>query len=611
MKKHLHILTTLLCISITILISLPSYGATSNDPTTPSHAYSRYGTPKYPANFTHFDYVNPKAPKGGRLTLASPGTGFFNSFNPFVLKGNAAPELGLLFDTLMVQSADEEDTMYGFLAKSIWIAKNHSSIFFELNDKAHFSNGKPVLAQDVRDTFLTLREKGTPSFAFHFVDVLNVKVVQPRIVEFQLKTWNPELPSLLGGLAIFSKDWLAGKPFDKLQWEKPIGSGPYIIKDYQAGKYMHYQRNPQDWAANHPARQGTYNFDEIRFETYQDDLSKLEAFKAGAFDATVEYRAKSWAKSYHGPLFTRGELAQKKFEHQNPAGMQGFIFNTRKPIFQDARVREALSLALDFDWLNTQFFYQQYQRLHSYFSNGVFAAQTPILPLEESYLAQAHVKANKVFHADDFSLDKINDSQKLALRDRLLKAQKLLEEAGWHYDAGQWRHPRLGILRFTMVDSGGTGMARVIRAYMAQLAKLGVDATYLNMDATILRKKRENYDFDMTTVAYGNATLPGNELLERFGSKASQLPAGDNLAGIQDPVVDALLQQIQSAQQKNELIAATRALDRYLLKNHYIIPHWFSNTHRVAFKQTLGHPTRLPLYYGAESWILSTWWMRP
>ncbi|MEO8600771.1 MAG: extracellular solute-binding protein, partial [bacterium] len=339
-------------------------------------AFSLYDTPRYKPGFTHFDYVNPDAPKGGELFLANPDRRTsFDKFNPFSMKGVAAAGVGtLMFETLAVGSSDEVATMYGLLAEDMVLAPDRMSMTFRLNPLARFNNGDPVLAADVKHSYDMLVTKGAPQFKSVFADVKQCVVTGERSVRFDFKTLNHELPLIVGSVPVFSRKWGAHTDFDKIQLEVPIASGPYLIDKFDIGRSISFRRNPAYWGTNVPSRKGMFNFNRVNYRFYQDDVARLEAFKAGEFDVIVEYSAKNWARSYNGPKFTSGEIVKRELTHSNGAGMQGFVMNLRRPQFQDIRVRRALELALDFEWMNRQLFYGQYKRIYSFFNNSDMAA---------------------------------------------------------------------------------------------------------------------------------------------------------------------------------------------------------------------------------------------
>ncbi len=568
-----------------------------------NYGFAKYGTLKYDKNFKYFNYVNPKAPKQGVLTLSA-GNALFDKFNPFSLKGVSAPAIStLMFDTLGVASLDEDSSIYGLIADGIRINNNNNTINFHINPQAKFNNGDDIKAIDVKFSFDNLIKNGAPTFKFLYQDIDNASVIDDDTISFKLKHKNPEMPLLLAALPVFSNKWLQGKSLDKITLEPPIASSVYLIDKYYQGRSISYKLNPNYWAINHPVRKGLFNFKSIHFENYQDDIAKLEALKSLNFDVNVEYRAKNWAKSYTGKAFTSGQLIKQEFINHNGNGMQGFAFNTRKELFNDVRIRKALSLALDFDWMNKQLFYNSYQRLNSYFSNTIYASNPVITEKEKFYLDKAG------FNLNEQIINSINNNSniKYSLRENLLAAQKLLQQAGWIYKNGSLRNDKNQVFSFEILEAQG-GLSRVIAAYIRNLQKLGIQVTYKVLDPSIYQKRLENFDFDMVSVRYGDSNLPGNELIQRFSSKSANINGSDNIIGVNDKKIDNLLQFITSSTTKDSLIASTKALDRVLLNQYYIIPHWYTNKHRVAYRKSLHHHVKLPLFYNAEDWVISTWW---
>jgi microcin C transport system substrate-binding protein len=586
---------------------------------------AQYGKPKYADGFTHFDYVNPQAIRGGTLTLPNPDRRTsFDKFNPYTLRGVTAPGIGaLMFESLTVGSADEVASAYGLIAEDIQVGKDKLSVTFRIRPEAQFSDGSPITAEDVKYSFDTLMSKlANPQFRTIYADVKQAVVVSERVIRFDFKDRNSELPIMVGGIPIFSKNW--GKkadgtitPFDKISFEKPIGSGPYLIESFQAGKSVIYKRNPHYWADKLNVRVGFFNFDRIVYKLYSDDAVRLEAFKAGEFDALVEYRAKNWAKSYVGPRFRDGTLLKKDFLNHNGAGMQAFAMNLRRPIFQDERVRKALGYALDFEWLNRQLFFNQYSRINSYFTNSDLSANDEkeskkndgspteaelklLKPLKERYPQWV---PSAVFGPMPPAP---NTSPPHSLRANLKMARDLLAEAGWTYRNGALRNAKGEIFEFEIAEDGPFFL-RVLSSYVRNLEKLGIKVNIRTSDFALHQKRMDEYDFDMTTIRFPDSQSPGNELYDRFGSQAALEKGSDNVIGIRSPVVDALVDAIVKAETRDQLQAACRALDRVLWNSYYVVPHWYNPTHRIAYRKEMAYPNP-PLYFSAESWILSMWW---
>ena len=603
-----------------LLALLAGLGATT---TLAGQGIAQYGKPKYPEGFAHFDYVNPSAPRGGTLVLPNPGQRTsFDKFNPFTLRGITAPGIDLMFESLAEGSADEVSSIYGLLADDIQVAKDHKSVIFHIRSEARFSDGSPVLAADVKYSFDTLMSgKAHPRYKTTFADIKEAVVLSERSIRFDFKNDNAELPILAGTFPVFSRNW--GKqadgtviPFEKLAFETPIGSGPYLIESFKAGKSIVYKKNPNYWAdqLSKPlnVRVGFYNFDRVLYKLYSDDAVRLEAFKAGEFDALVEYRAKIWAKGYVGSKFDQGILLKKAFLNHNGAGMQGFAMNVRRPIFKDARVREALGYALDFEWLNRQIFFDQYSRINSYFTNSDLSANFdgPRKPTESELKLLKPLKAKYPQWVPDAVFGPMPAAPSTkppgSLRQNLKKARELLMHAGWQYRDGALRNEMGEPFRLEIVEDGGFFL-RVISAYVRNLEKLGVQVDIRTSDFALHQKRMNEYDFDMTTVRFQDSQNPGNELWDRFGSQAAKEKGSDNVIGVQSPVVDALIDEITKAQNREQLRTATRALDRVLWNSYYVVPQWYNPTHRVAFRHEMRYPEP-PLYYSAEAWIMQNWW---
>lgn len=572
-----------------------------------AHAFSLYDTPKYPAGFTHFGYVNPDAPKRGTLYLANPDRRTsFDKFNPFSLKGvSAAGVSDLMFESLATGSADEVATMYGLLADDMALAPDRMSMTFHLNPKARFNNGDPVLAADVKYSFDTLMAKGAPQFKIMYADVKQCVVVDERTVRFDFKAKNHELPLIVGGVPVFSRKWAAGTSFDKIQLQEPIASGPYLIERYDVGRTISYKRNPDYWGTDIPSRKGTFNFERIVYRFYKDDVARLEAFKAGEFDVVVEYSAKNWARSYKGPKFENGEIIKRELTHSNSAGMQGFVMNLRRPQFQDIRVRRALGLALDYEWMNRQLFYGQYKRIYSFFNNSDMAATGLPSADELRLLEPLRDKLDPAVFGQAPVPPRTDPPS--SLRANLLAARDLLAQAGWTYRDGALRNAKGETLSFEILDDQPS-LSRVISVYVRNLEKLGIQVSQRTADYALVQKRMEEFDFDMTSIRFPDVTSPGNEMFDRFGSKAADQPGSDNAWGLKDAVVDRLVETLVKADTRRDLVAAARALDRVLLHKYIVVPHWYSSTHRVAYRNRFGIPQVSPLYYQANPYVVSSWW---
>ncbi|WP_175969479.1 extracellular solute-binding protein [Burkholderia sp. BCC0322] len=581
-----------------------------------AHAIAQYGEPKYPPGFKHFDYVNPAAPKGGTLVLANPNRlTSFDKFNPFTMRGNPAPGIDMLFESLATGSSDEPASAYGLLADDIDIAPDRRSVTFHLNPRARFSNGDRVTADDVKFSFDTLKSKqAAPQFGAYFAEIAKAVVVDPATVRFEFRSANRELPLIAGGVTVFSRKWglrADGSriPFDQLAFEQPIGSGPYLIERYDNGRTITYRRNPAYWGADLPVRVGTNNFERIVYKLYGDGVARLEAFKAGEYDVLVEYIARNWTRRDVGKRFDNGELVKREFRQHNGAGMQGFFMNLRRPLFRDVRVRQALDLAFDFEWLNRQLFYSAYTRLDSYFADTDLQATGTPGPGELKLLEPLRAQLDPAVFGPMVTQPDTNPPG--SLRANLLKARALLAQAGWTYRDGALRNAKGEPFTFEILDDSGAAMEGIVAAYQRNLAKLGIDARFRTADFALLQKRLDAFDYDMTTIRWPGVQVPGAEQYSRYASKFADEPGSDNFIGLKSPAVDALLHSLGTAQTREDLLDATHALDRVLMHGYYAVPQWYSTTHRIAYKRTLAYPQTLPLYYSAEGWVVSTWWAKP
>jgi microcin C transport system substrate-binding protein len=595
------------CSSVALIAAHPAHAV---------YAIAQYGEPKYPPNFTHFDYVNPNAPKGGTLVLANPDRlTSFDKFNPFTMRGNSAPGLGMLFESLTTGSSDEVASAYGLLADDIRIAPDGMSTTFHLNPHARFSNGDPVTADDVKYSFDTLKSpQAAPQYAAYFADIARAVVVDPATIRFEFRQRNRELPLLAGGMPVFSHKWGMKPdgsriPFDQLAFEQPIASGPYLLESYDGGRTITYRLDPNYWGASLPVRVGTNNFERITYKLYADSTARLEAFKAGEYDALVEYIARNWVRRDVGKRFDSGELVKREFRQHNGAGMQGFIMNLRRPLFQDVRVREALDLAFDFEWLNRQLFFGGYTRLGSFFADSAFQATGTPSAGELAILDPLRAQLDPAVFGPLPVQPGTNPPG--SLRANLLKARALLADAGWTYRDGALRNAKGQPFVFEILDDAGASMEPVATAYIRNLNKLGITAMFRTVDFALIQKRFDAFDFDMTTLRYPDVQVPGAEQVARLSSKAADEQGSDNLIGVKSAAVDAILRALVRAQTRDQLVDAARALDRVLMHGYYVVPQWFSTTHRIAYRRTLAFPKTLPLYYSANGWITSTWWFAP
>ena len=581
-----------------------------------AHAYAQFGDIRYPAGFTHFGYVNPAAPKGGEIRMVPPTRPTnFDKFNPFTLRGTAPYGLGiLLIESLLTGNAEEPTTAYGLLADDVAVAPDKLSATFHLNDKARFHNGAPVLAADVLHSYTQLISKlAAPQYRTIYTEVKAATVVSERVVRFDFLTPNPELPLVVGGMPVFSRDWGKvngqAKPFDKIVSEVPIGSGPYKVANPAMGRDITYVRDPGYWGINLPSRKGQFNFDRISFKIYLDETSRFEGLKAGEFDFLREFISRNWARQYTGKQFASGEIVKRAFENRNPGDFQGYVFNLRKPKFQDARVRKAIGLAMDFEWMNRQLFYGLYKRVNGYFPNSEFHAEGLPKPDELALLDPLRARLKpEVFGPVPISPSTTPPG---SLRDNLRQAQALLREAGWSYRDGALRNEQGEAFTMEFLNDQPS-LVRIVGPFQKALEKLGITMTYRIVDFSLGKQKMDAFDFDVTTLRLPGTTAPGGELLELFGSKSAATPGSSNVWGIADPAVDALLQKVVTAKTRPQLNAAMRALDRVLTNGYYSVPQYYGDAFLIGYRpRQFVLPSTIPPYYQPDTWAMSAWWASP
>jgi microcin C transport system substrate-binding protein len=573
-----------------------------------AHGISIDGKLKYGPDFKQFDYVSEKARKGGKLLLHDNGS--FDKMNPFTLKGTAPFGLEMfVFEPLAVGSLDEPFAEYGLIARDIELAEDNLSMIFTIDENARFSDGSVITPEDVKfslDTFKS--DKVHPFYSFYYQDIKEAKVLDAHRVQFLFSRTNRELHMIAAHIPVISKAFYTKYPFAGEGHDQavtaPIGSGPYIVTMVNQGRSVTYTRNPEYWAENHPVRKGMFNFDTIVVNYYKDQIVAVEAFKAGEFDFMMVNLAKQWARDMVGKRFDDGLLIKKQYPHHNNAGMQGFLMNTRRPLFQDLRVRKALGLAFDFQWTNKSLFYNQYTRSNSYFSNSYLAASGLPSGLELSYLEPFKESLpEEVFTQPLVAPD---SSDKGGMRANLRKAGKLLQEAGWTVKKGILQNKKGTAFRFEILLVSPT-FERVMAPYVKNLKKLGIQVDYRSIDPALYTDRVQNFDFDMIVHVYGQSLSPGNEQKNFWYSDSADRPGSRNLAGIKDPVVDAMVDKIIYAHTQEELTASCKALDRILWYGYYLVPNWYLNVHRLAYHNKFNQPDTLPLYYNYYQ-LLMTWW---
>lgn len=585
------------------LAAFPAWGA---------HAYAQFGDIRYGLGFSHFDYVNPDAPKGGEIRLVPPiAITQFDKFNPFTLKGTPPASLTeLVFETLLAGNLQEPSTAYGLLAEDISVAPDRRSTTFRLRPEARFNNGQPVLAADVVYSFETLMSpRAAPQYRTLLADVVRAVAVGERVVRFEFSNDSRELPLLVGAIPVFSRQWGAGKPFDEVTTDLPIASGPYLPESARLGRDITYVRRPDYWGWQLPVRRGHYNFDRITYKLYLDDAARFEGLKAGEYDLKREFISRNWARQYRGRAFDSGEVRRRVFEHRYPGDFQGYIFNLRSKKLEDVRVRRALALTMDFEWLNRQMFYGLYARVQGWFPNSAFQAVDEPKADEMALLEPLRSSLrSEVFGPVPLSA---STAPPASLRENLRRARTLLAEAGWTYRNGALRNAAGEAFELEYLTAQPSGI-RLVLPMQAAMAKLGIKFTVRTVDGALYQQRMDDFNFEMVSLRIPATLTPGSELFERFGSKAAKTPGSANFGGIQDPAVDALIRHVVAATTREQLESAMRALDRVLRLGYYAIPQWTSNNYFVGYRPAgFGLPFVVPPYYEPDSWAAATWWAVP
>lgn len=577
-------------------------------------AIAQFGQPKYPAGFTHFDYADPDAPDDGTLSFQNYDQAqSYDSLNPFLVRGSAAPDIQhLMFDTLMQRSWDELASEYALIADDVQVASDGMSATFHVDPAARFSNGDPITAADVKYSFDTLSSpQASPLFNAQFAVIRRAVVVDRQTVRFDFKRAERAAPLIAGDLPVFSPKWGmrpdgTRPPFDQIATAPPIASGPYLIEQRKNDKQIVYVRNPRYWAAHLPSRRGMYRFVRVSFKLYLDQYTMLEAFKAGDIDARMEYSATQWARRYVGKNFRSGLLTRATFP-DGPAQMQGFLINLRKPQFSDVRVRRALALAFDYDWMNRMMFYGQYRRTNSFWEASPFGARG--MPSEKELALLAPYRAELPPEVFGPMVRQPSTLPPGSLRDNLKAARDLLAQAGWRYRDGALRDANGTPMTIEIIDDQ-PGMDRLILPYIQALGTLGIRASLHELDSALYQRRMDNFQYDMTTFIYPPVTIPGAELARRFGSAAASEVGSENYTGVRSKAVDALIRAALAADTLEDLETATRALDRVLINLYLLVPQYYLPNARIAYKTTIGHPAVIPGSYQYEDWIIDYWYRK-
>ncbi len=561
------------------------------------------GTPALPPDFPHFPWANPDAPKGGEARFAVIGT--FDSFNPFILQGEAAFAAYRLFDSLLYRNDDEPDSAYARLAATVELPPDRRAVTFTLHEAARFSDGAPITAADAAWSFDTLRRHGRPQYRQVTEGVESVRVEAPLRLTYHLRPGaDRELPLILGSLPVLPRHFWKDRPFDHPLTEPPPASGPYRLGAFSFGRSFTLERVENWWGENLPTARGLYNFGRMTYEYFRDSGVAMQAFKAGQIDWRQENIAREWATGYDFPAVRKGWVIRRSFRQHLPAGMQGFVMNTRRPQFADRRVREAVALAFDFQWMNRTLFYGAYRRTESYFANSDLACSGVPEGAELALLAPWREKLPAKLFTTPFVLPRTNGSG--YNRAGLTRAMALLQEAGCRVVDLRLRDPEGRPFAFEILLNEPT-FERVALPYRSWLARLGIDASVRTVDAAEYQRRTDHFDFDMIMTVIPEGDRPGPEQYSYWSCRAAHTVGSDNLAGVCDPVVEALLPAVVNAEDRPTLLAAAHALDRVLLWNWYVVPNWYSGDTRVAYWNRFGYPN-VPVRPGM---ILDSWWIDP
>ncbi|MFZ1829583.1 MAG: extracellular solute-binding protein [Candidatus Competibacteraceae bacterium] len=571
---------------------------------TPVHGVALHGQPKYGPNFTHFDYANPDAPKGGEARFAAIGS--FDTFNPFNIKGQSVVGISQLFESLMTNSADEPFSEYGLIAESVEIPADRGSVTFMIRPQAKFHDGGSITADDVLFSFEILKTQGNPSYRFYYASIASAERLDERRVKFTFAPGeNRELPLIIGQMPVLSKNYWQGRDFAATTLDIPVGSGPYRVERFEPGRFIVYQRDENYWGKDLPVNRGQHNIDRLRYDYYRDVTVALEAFKAGAYDLRVENVAKQWATGYDFPALREGRVKKEIFPHQRTSGMQGFVYNLRRSLFQNPKVREALAYAFDFEWSNRNLFHDQYQRTRSYFDNSELAARGLPSPEELALLEPLRKELPPEVFTAEYQPPISNDDAQL--RGNFRKALELLQEAGWTFRDRQLVNAKTGEpFRFELLINEPT-WERIGLPFARNLERLGIAMTVRSVDSAQYENRVRDFDFDMVVNVWGQSLSPGNEQREFWSSAAADQPGSRNLAGLKNPAVDQLVDQLIAAPDRASLVTRVRALDRALQWNYLVIPHWHLPYDRIVFWDKFGYPSVTPSQ-GAQ---LNAWWIDP
>ena len=577
---------------------------------TQAHGISAFGDLKYAADFPNFDYVNVKAPKGGAFSTVPSYRAFnqsfltFNSLNAYILKGDGAQGMGMTFSPLMVRAADEPDAMYGLVAKSVQISADGLTYRFTLRPEARFHDGSKLTARDAAFSLTTLKSKGHPLVSQQLRDMMKAEAADDAtlVVTFAPKRGR-DVPLLVAGLPIFSQAWYTAHPFDESSLDIPLGSGPYKVGRFEVGRYIEFDRVKDWWGADLPVSRGLYNFDTVRFDFYRDRDVAFEGFTGRNYLFREEFTSRTWNTRYDFPAIQDGRVKRETVPDDTPSGAQGWFLNTRRDKFKDPRVREALGNAFDFEWTNKTLMYGAYLRTVSPFQNSDMMASGSPSPEELVYLEPFRGKVpEEVFGTPYVPPVSDGSGQDRAL---LRRAIQLLNDAGYVMKDGKRVTPQGEPFRIEFLHDEPTFQPHHM-PYIKNLGTLGIDATLRLVDPVQARARRDDFDFDVIIERFSFSTVPGDSLRSFFSMQSATTRGSNNVAGISDPVVDALMNEVIAADTRAKLVFAARALDRVIRAGRYWVPQWYSGSHRLAYWDVFGHPANLPKYIGSGAPDL--WW---
>ncbi|MEZ9700869.1 extracellular solute-binding protein [Vibrio sp. 10N.261.46.E12] len=561
-----------------------------------------FGEAKYPADFTHFDYVNPDAPKQGKVTYGSIGT--YDSFNRFGSRGVAASYTGEIYDTLMFSPSDEIDAYYPLIASKVRYASDFTWMEIDINPKAKFNDGEPITAHDVAFTFNKFSTEGVPQYRVYYKEIKSVTAVSDLVVRIEMEKPNREkLFSFAQSTRVLPEHYWKDKKLSEPLSEPPVGSGPYKIISYKSGQSVTYGLDENYWAADLPVNVGRNNFKEVQYDYYRDDTVMLEAFKAGEFDLRTENSAKFWANYYTGANFDKGYIIKEEINHEKPETTQGFVFNIQSTVFSDPKVREALTYAMDFEWMNKNMFYGQYKRTRSYFQNTDYEAKGLPSEAEVELLSQYKDQIPPRVFTEEFQPPVTDGSGRI--RSQMRTAFKLLKEAGWVLKDKVMTNEKTGKpLSFELLIYSPT-TERIATPVQKNLKRMGIEMKIRTIDTTQYIKRLRDRDFDMVSSSFSANPYPSPNLMIVWNS--NYIDSTYNTAGVMDPVVDALTEEIARNQQDPEkLLTLGRSLDRVLQWNFYNIPQWHVGEYRVAMWDKFERPNVLPKYdLGIDTWWIS------